>query len=758
MTSQKKGRKIVWLALAICMAGVQLNGQQTLELDNDTLHLKLDLTRGGAINYISKSGADRNIVNIHDEGRYIQQSYYAGKVLNRQAEGQNPNWSPWAWNPIQVGDSYRNRAEILDSGKIGNTLYVKCIPMLWDMNNEPAEAIMEQWTTLEGNVLRVRNRLTCQRTDDIWGEGISRHQELPAVYPVSALKHLYSYFGDLPFSGGPLSKPEVIHLEDGFWGRYENDMVTENWMAFVDDNHWGIGVYTPICSNFLAGMAGSPGYEAMDGPTSYIAPVKSEALYKNSVFEYEYWLVVGTLQQIRSTIYAIKGVQANAWEFTDDLEGWHEDPRGGTVEQSTGSLVFNVSGEGSGVGKSLDVWKAGQLRYLWLGIKNGTAGDTGALSFYTAADSTSISYPLIPMDTAYRNVIMDMDTISFWNSELILDQLRLHPVTGNYPGNVRVDFIRFLESLVRIRAEGDAEEIKGIGNSLQLYAEEIPAFGALEVDWSVDLPGVASISESGLLTGVSEGIVTVSAVPKNGGGSPGSARFSVTDTAKITAWEFTTDLEGWDKNPNGGTVTWSDGNLKFSVASADPYVYCHVGPWKVGNLKYLWIRVRNETAGNGGAMYLFPTGGGHDFVRIPLTPNDNEFRDIFVDMRNAGIWNPELVLENLRLDPNNGGETGMVSVDFIRFLENPQGVFPEEEGTGKKGVIFPNPADDRLCFDPALDWRSVEVIDLTGKVLRNETNLINRSSINISALAPGVYMLRSVGPGGQTDINRFIKK
>ena len=32
------------------------------EIDNGTIHLKLDLTRGGAISYLSLSGKDRNIV------------------------------------------------------------------------------------------------------------------------------------------------------------------------------------------------------------------------------------------------------------------------------------------------------------------------------------------------------------------------------------------------------------------------------------------------------------------------------------------------------------------------------------------------------------------------------------------------------------------------------------------------------------------------------------------------------------------------
>lgn len=272
-------------------------------IDNGQLILKVDLTRGGAICWLSLSGTKRNIVNIADEGRYIQQSYYAGKTLNRQDEGQSPNWSPWTWNPIQVGDVYRNRAEILDFKQDENSMYIKCIPMLWDMNNQPAEAEMEQWTTLEGNVLKVRNRLTCHRTDEIFGDSVLRDQELPAVYPISALEHLYTYMGNKPFTNDTLSKPEVIKLSSGFWGRYRN--ISENWMAFVDENNWGMGVYNSRCKNFLAGMAGKPGKEYKDGSTSYIAPIKKETLYKNSVYEYEYYIIIGTLNEIRNKVYVL---------------------------------------------------------------------------------------------------------------------------------------------------------------------------------------------------------------------------------------------------------------------------------------------------------------------------------------------------------------------------------------------------------------------------------------------------------------------
>ncbi len=175
-----------------------------LTADNGIIKVKLDLTRGGAVKYLSLSDDDSNLVNIHDEGRYIQQSYYAGKTLDRKSNGQSPNWSPWSWNPIQVGDAFGNRAQILDSYKNRDTLYVKLTPMLWDMNNEPAEAVMEQWTILRNNILEVHNKLICFRTDTIYGEDIARSQELPAVYPISELDNLFCYIGDLPFTNDTL--------------------------------------------------------------------------------------------------------------------------------------------------------------------------------------------------------------------------------------------------------------------------------------------------------------------------------------------------------------------------------------------------------------------------------------------------------------------------------------------------------------------------------------------------------------------------
>ncbi|MCY1723177.1 hypothetical protein OU798_22705 [Prolixibacteraceae bacterium Z1-6] len=108
-----------------------------------------------------------------------------------------------------------------------------------------------------------------------------------------------------------------MNLSSGFWGIYEN--VSENWMAFVDENNRGMGVYNPLCTRFLEGMSGDPGKEYKDGSTSYIAPVKKETLYKNCIYEFEYYIIIGTINEIRNTAYRLNSATSNPKKQHSDI-------------------------------------------------------------------------------------------------------------------------------------------------------------------------------------------------------------------------------------------------------------------------------------------------------------------------------------------------------------------------------------------------------------------------------------------------------
>jgi len=120
--------------------------EKLLQVTNSNVTVGIDRAKGGSITWLSWRGYPSNAVNIADPGRLIQQSYYAGKSLDRTAEGQSKAWSPWTWNPIQ-GGGVGSWARVTEFQRTtSNTLYSVTVPKLWDMPDEEAQALIRQWT------------------------------------------------------------------------------------------------------------------------------------------------------------------------------------------------------------------------------------------------------------------------------------------------------------------------------------------------------------------------------------------------------------------------------------------------------------------------------------------------------------------------------------------------------------------------------------------------------------------------------------
>jgi len=100
-----------------------------LTLDNGTIRVGVDTSFGGAITYLSQSGSTTNLINDYDHGRQVQQSYYSGPA-NFRPPGtiQNPDWSPFPWNPVQAGDSYGYNSTVLSYSNANGVIYVKTRP------------------------------------------------------------------------------------------------------------------------------------------------------------------------------------------------------------------------------------------------------------------------------------------------------------------------------------------------------------------------------------------------------------------------------------------------------------------------------------------------------------------------------------------------------------------------------------------------------------------------------------------------------
>lgn len=62
----------------------------------------------------------------------------------------------------------------------------------------------------------------------------------------------------------------------------------------------------------IGGFAGEPGAGGpADAPAGYLSPLRKATLGKDTVFEYEYDLIVGTLDEIRAWVYAKQGSGAS---------------------------------------------------------------------------------------------------------------------------------------------------------------------------------------------------------------------------------------------------------------------------------------------------------------------------------------------------------------------------------------------------------------------------------------------------------------
>ena len=177
-----------------------------LTIDNGMVKVGIDREMGASLTYLSWSKYPKNVINIHDPGRLIQQSYYAGKRLDRSADGQSKAWSPlgvesdsgwWEWVPWAKVNEFK-----IIKGSPGKTqtLFGETIPKLWDMPNEDADAVMRQWTTFEPDmpdVVTVRCELICKRAPkDRWGPAVTRHQEVPACYFTRNFSRFRSYLGE----------------------------------------------------------------------------------------------------------------------------------------------------------------------------------------------------------------------------------------------------------------------------------------------------------------------------------------------------------------------------------------------------------------------------------------------------------------------------------------------------------------------------------------------------------------------------------
>ncbi len=413
-------------------------------LDNRSLRLGVDLHLGGAITHLSLSAKGENVVNNFDWGRQIQMSYYSGPVPYVVGEKRpSKHWEHLGWNPVQAGDDHGNPAKVLDHRNDGKTLYVKCVPMQWPLNNEPGECTFETWITLEGVTAQVRCRLTNARADRTqYG---ARMQELPAVYTNGPYYRLFTYTGARPFTGDSLTRIEK-KKPDGFpWSSWT---ATENWAALVNDENWGLGVWHPGCYSFSGGFAGKPGKGGTkDSPTGYLAPNRIEILDHNICHEYHYVLILDKLDAIRKYVgqHAQK-LTPPSYQFARDRQGWWYNNAHDTGWPIKGELNVLLEKGDPQLISPAGFWHATGAPLLTLEAAFQTREKTGQIFWSTLehpglSEERSVSFPIQGDGQMRLYTVKLADSVRYRG---VITGVRIDPVPQGHRGDwVRIRQISF---------------------------------------------------------------------------------------------------------------------------------------------------------------------------------------------------------------------------------------------------------------------------------------------------------------------------
>jgi hypothetical protein len=288
-------------------------------LQNDRVRVAIDLGVGGVIREITDLQVGENMVNCfvkpdgtRDTGRDDQIALYGYPEKGFTKNGK-PILDDIGYNPVQGGSVAGQFSPILGYGRTDKILYSKTRALHWGVDNEAGDYTIEQWIRLENNIVRQHVRITGDRPERTKYPD-SRQQELPCVY-TSSLFYQYFVVRGEPYTNAPLVHVNSIQNIDGSgtsMDQYKNEGrmgpfnvdASEPWIAAIrSGSNRGMALHTPYSHEFKAALFHSPGQGTPESTNAgYISNSSTMILDPDGVYEYDINRVVGTLDEIRSTI------------------------------------------------------------------------------------------------------------------------------------------------------------------------------------------------------------------------------------------------------------------------------------------------------------------------------------------------------------------------------------------------------------------------------------------------------------------------
>ncbi|MBQ2768539.1 MAG: hypothetical protein IJF44_00990 [Clostridia bacterium] len=341
---------------------------ETLFIDDGSLKVGASLAMGGAlthvekinagvVEYIDKNGDVRiepntnpeevtviteevNLINIHDYGREVQQSYYAAVD---ESNGYVPKSevlydATLRYNPIQGGSAGDKQSQIIEYRHTKNEIYIKARLSEWFLDNTLSDSYAEsRYYFAQDGMMISYNRFVNFSQFTGMEETRVDGQETPAVYVAYPLNYFYcetdkGTIND-PNLYPAIGSPSKKHINDRIEGPYhyllDQRSVPADWLAFVNDKGFGIGFCMPGADMYRASRgwtsiqysldANQHYYQKVHGvldgkyvPSAfadnynYMCPVTNMRMIDFVPIEYEYAVYVGTTTEMRQQFDALR--------------------------------------------------------------------------------------------------------------------------------------------------------------------------------------------------------------------------------------------------------------------------------------------------------------------------------------------------------------------------------------------------------------------------------------------------------------------
>lgn len=428
-------------ATAFTLAGVSTEKMEKLPktyyLESDRYKLGIDLGWGGTVSYLEDKTCTvpdlTNLVNRHDTGRLIQQSFYGVQENDEYKPGVSFD-SKWVYNPVQGGDQYNNPSRLIDVVITENSLYIKSQAQDWSLDGQLTPSYYENTYTLDGDCVKVDNRFT----DYSGWEHPFSGQELPAFYTVSYLDTFVWYNGENSWTGDTLSSKNNLP----FWGDHAGECTfilreknTETWCAWINGgDDYGLGVYVPNIDQHKAGRYEFDGSKSdMAGSTGYVAPINILKLVSFDPIEYSYLLTAGNIATIRKTFTARKDFTDNA-----DLRVNYQSSRLPSVDGDITELDFT---QGKNLALLTNPMDTTVVYDEAMGAVQLTAGSVGDVSVTIPYGSSPTPLATESYKTLKIEYMIPTDaSMSSYQSDLFICTGNIKAPDGN--ARIRVDLVK----------------------------------------------------------------------------------------------------------------------------------------------------------------------------------------------------------------------------------------------------------------------------------------------------------------------------